>query len=99
MQSRGTCALETVSVGIIINIFIKRQVDANILSALLGCKTHISSRYVFSVSYAFESLRRVNKSLKYLVRVLLENAFVFLLFLQNQVGRAISAAKSLHLNN
>lgn len=56
MQSRGTRALETVSVGIIINIFIKRYVDANILSAFLGCKTLISSRYVSSISYAVKSL-------------------------------------------
>lgn len=77
MQSRGTRALETVSVGIIINIFVRCHVDANILNTLLGYKTHICSRYVSSVSYAFESLRRVNKSLKYFVRVHLENAFCF----------------------
>lgn len=77
MQSRGTRALETVSVGILINIFVRRHVDANILSALLGCKTHIRSGYVSSISYTFESLRRVNKSLEYLVRVHFENAFCF----------------------
>lgn len=77
MQSRGTCALEILSVGFIIKIFLKCHVDANILSALLGCKTNVSSRYVSNFSYTFESLGRVSKGLIRLDRVDLGDAFCF----------------------